>query len=942
MASAMNTANICHVNAQSLLAHLDEFRTFFEDSRFHIICVSETWLKPSIPDQMISLRGYHILRQDRVGKIGGGVAIYLQNQLRGRILEHSDNVYCRKPEFLMAEISTDLCSKFLLTVVYRPPHCGYLSDILNIIADRFVLYKHTLVLGDFNADLDSCSYDSELIKSFANSVDFYLVPYAPTHHTRSSATRLDLCMIDDVDKLISYGQQDVGFLSSHDLIYVEYRLGVGSLQERSIWVRDFRSFDSDRFLSELDSCDWNALYEIDNVDGKVGMLNEYLLGCFDKHAPHRKIKPRHLPAPWLSDVIRKKMAERDRARRRWRRYRTDINYEAFKVLRNQTQLMVRNAKSRYYSEIFQDLTNGDLVWRKLRHLGLIKSKRVEEGLCCSVEELNNYFSGPPASQDDIMADNGVYYIGEEEYSDDKLYWKHIEPLHIVKALKDIKSNAAGEDGLSPVLLRIALPSVLPAITHIFNFCLDNGVYPTLWKKAIVSPIPKVKCPSELRDYRPISILCAISKSFERIVADQIKEYLESTDILDPYQFAYRRGHSTQAALVRVLDDVRQAADSRKVTVLVSFDFTKAFDNVCHKILIDKLRSVNFSCAALRWICAYLHNRRQAVRDPATGAKSSDATIPAGVPQGSVLGPLFFVLYLIGFISVLKYCKYNFYADDLAIYIHTEPRCLSDAINRINQDISRIVDWATANKLTLNPIKTKAIIIGTARYINELGNAQLPCIKVNDDVIPYSDSIVLLGLSISSTLSWERQVTGTVSRVNGALHRLKVCKHLLPLALRARLVSVLILPFFDYCCSALTDITGEQNLRLQRALNACVRFIYQAGWDEHVTPYYNRLRWLKVHMRRNYFTGNMMFSILHSGIPSVLFNGFEYRCDVVQRDTRACKDDLLMPLCRTEFYKRSFRCSAVELWNGLPSEIRNSETQCVFRAKLYEYLFNSNA
>lgn len=143
-------------------------------------------------------------------------------------------------------------------------------------------------------------------------------------------------------------------------------------------------------------------------------------------------------------------------------------------------------------------------------------------------------------------------------------------------------------------------------------------------------------------------------------------------------------HSTQTALVRVLDDVRQAADSRKVTISVFFDFTKAFDNVCHSILIDKLRNVGFSCTALRWICAYLDNKTQAVCDSISRDKSSKKTISAGVPQGSVLGPLLFILYLQDFKSVVNFCSYNFYADDLFIYIHTEPKHLNDAIGRINQ------------------------------------------------------------------------------------------------------------------------------------------------------------------------------------------------------------------------------------------------------------------
>lgn len=170
MAELTEYIRICHVNCQSLLAHLDEFRSFFESSGYHIICecLSETWLKPSISDHGFSswISYYKV----------GGVALYLCNQLKVRILQYSEERYCCKPEYLMAEISINVSSNLLLSVVYRPPHCRYLSEVFNIFADISALYKHSIIFGDFNADLDSHSYDAQLIKSFVSSMHFTLVP----------------------------------------------------------------------------------------------------------------------------------------------------------------------------------------------------------------------------------------------------------------------------------------------------------------------------------------------------------------------------------------------------------------------------------------------------------------------------------------------------------------------------------------------------------------------------------------------------------------------------------------------------------------------------------------------------------------------------------------------------------------------------------------------
>jgi len=930
---------VCHVNCQSLLAHFDEFRHFFANSGYHVICLSETWLKPAISDHAIALQGYHLYRHDRIGKTGGGVAFFLSNQLNAKILKHSTDNAHHMPEYLIAEISVDKHSKILLAVVYRPPHCGFLTEFFNCFSDLSTLYKHSLILGDFNADLCSNSFDAAQILSFVDSMHLFLVPYDPTHHTRTSSTWLDLCILDDRDKLVDFRQHDVCFLSAHDLINVTYKIKIDRQQKRQIYVRDFRSFDDEAFLQDLQGRDWELLYRTKDIESKVTILNNYLLDCYNKYAPLRYISPNHLPAPWLTTDIKDKMAERNRARKIWRRRRTDSNYTRYKELRNRVQNLVRDAKIKYYSDVFSAPEEPCTIWKKLRNLGLIKSKSLDSRLLFSTNELNDFFVGGTLIQNNF--NGSEIYLGDEIYDDSKFYWNHIEPAQVTKALMSNKSDTEGIDCLTSKLIIKALPCILPVITHIFNFSLLNGSYPEIWKTAIICPLPKVKHPSYLSDYRPISILCSVSKAFERIVADQIKLYLEVNDLFDPCQAAYRRGFSTQTALIKVLDDVRQAADLRKITVAIFFDFTKAFDNVRHHILIEKLRHLGFSSSVLRWLCAYLVYRQQTVRDPVSRERSSFMTTTAGVPQGSVLGPLLFVLYLTNFNKILHYCKYNFYADDLLIYLHVEPKNLADAVRMINTDISNVADWSSENGLSLNSKKTKAMIMGTTRYINSLHSCALPRITVNGVTIPYSDSVEYLGVTISNTLSWEKQISKTTSRVFAAVHQLKMCKHLFPVSLRIRLVLSLILPLLDYSCTAFTDITKEQNLRLQRAFNACIRFIYQVKWDEHISPYYDVLRWLKIHSRRLYFVGNLTFSILRSKRPLILYEGFELKSSKSVRMTRALNDTLVLPKCRTECYKRSFRSSAAELWNSLPSDLRNASSLHVFKSKMYDHLFKSN-
>ncbi|XP_029673838.1 uncharacterized protein LOC115241977 [Formica exsecta] len=689
----------------------------------------------------------------------------------------------------------------------------------------------------------------------------------------------------------------------------------------------------DDFRNDLSSRDWNSLLCAQDVNHKICILNNFLLECYDKHAPLKNIKPRHLPAPWLIEDIRAAMRERDRARRVWRRRRTTANYSAYKTMRNGVQVAVRDAKRDCYCSALHNIKDPNDIWKKLRHLGLMKPKSSNLMLLFSIEELNDHFLHNARAAE--VLDN--VHLGDQSYDDTKFYWHNIETQMVARALARNKSGAVGIDGLTSKLISLALPCILPFVTHIYNYCISNSVYPDTWKSALICPLPKVKCPTNLQHYRSISILCLLSKALERIVAEQIIHHLETFNLFDPQQTAYKRGFSTQTALIRVMDEIRHATNRRKVTIAVFFDFTKAFDNVNHRILIHKLRQLNFSCEALRWLYAYLDGRRQAVRDPITGDKSPMRLVTRGVPQGSVLGPLLFVLYLSDFGGILEHCNYNFYADDLLIYLHAEPCDLQSGIRRVNEDIENVVRWADNNQLTLNANKTTSMILGTARYINNIEFEDLPGISVDNTIVPYKESVVYLGVTISQTLSWDKQVAKTVSKVNAALYQLKLCGHLFTQSLRARLVTTLIFPLIDYCCTILTDITGELNLKLQRACNANVRFVCRAERDEHITPYYIELGWLKTNARRKYFVGCLTFNILQSKRPYDLFNTFTFRNVVSERNTRASSDLLALPPCRTELFRRSFRCCAPRLWNEIPSDVRSCSTCNEFKIKFFDYL-----
>jgi len=942
MGSTNKHIRICHVNCQSLTYHLDEFRLFFGRNHFDVICISESWLLPSISDNFIALPGYNIIRCDRTGdKRGGGVALYVSLTLKVKVLATSEGVYQGKPEFLIVEIASN-SDKLLLATVYRPPKTGFLHEFENTLLELFTDYSNLVVFGDFNANLCTSTYDSGHLREFLDSSNLHLVPYEPTYHLENSSTWLDICAVDDAEKLISFGQRDVSFLSAHDLVFIEYNVSVERNTSKQVTARDYRNFDHDRFMHDLSVRCWGSIAETDCLDSKTEIFNSLLTQTLDANAPLRSFTAHRNISPWFTPDIKALLVARDKARRTWRRKKTSATYSSFKKLRNQAKQAIKTAKQAYFHLIFDNVRSDKETWSQLRTLGLIRNKVRTLPLTIPPEVLNIHFadvSGTPTPTHLTESSVSDLDLGNSGYSDGKFYLTNPTHEELIRALSTSTSRSAGVDGLRIEEIKRATPIISDCILHLFSFSITYEVYPTLWKRALIRPIAKTKNPLSASDYRPISLLCSLSKILEKIVASQITRYLEEANKMDPFQSAYRKGHNTQTALLRTLDKARLAADGRRVTVMVFFDFSKAFDRVIHSKLIGILESLGFSGSALRWVHSYLTGRSQSVLDHDNNSSSWTPT-SSGVPQGSVLGPLLFSLYISGFREVLSFCDYSVYADDIQIFLSCHPKDIASCVAKINEDIKSITRWADDLGLLLNDAKTKAMIVGTSRYVNSINLAEILPVRVHDTELPYSRSVEYLGKILASNLTWSMDARRTCKKVFSILHQLKSAKHLLPRDIRGKLISTLVFPHLDYCSVAMLDISKESESLLQRSLNSCVRFIVNSRRSEHITPHFAGLRWLKLRERRRYLTGCLLFHIMNTGTPRYLSDKINLRSTTAIHCTRTDPHTLAVPQCRTELYKASFFCSGPAFWNSLPLRIRSTSSFHDFRTKLFDHLLKT--
>lgn len=366
--------------------------------------------------------------------------------------------------------------------------------------------------------------------------------------------------------------------------------------------------------------------------------------------------------------------------------------------------------------------------------------------------------------------------------------------------------------------------------------------------------------------------------------------------------------------------------------MVLIDFANAFNTVSHEILLSILSYLAVSPGALEWFSSYLRGRQQSVR---VDECSSDwCELDSGVPQGGILSPLLFSVY-INLLTLELHCAYHLYADDLQLYSQAKLEDISLAIDMVNRDLESINTWSKRFGLTVNPLKCQAIIVGSPRLMSRIDTETLPAITFNGTTIPICETVKDLGLHLDCTLSWRKQVTNQCQRVTGTLRALYRLRNFLPPKTKTMLVQTLIFPIIDYgdvCCY---DLNADLLDKLDRLLNNCIRFVFNLRQYDHVSALRSQLQWLPIRQRRSL---RALTSLLNSpSLPEYLVPHFRFLCSNHDRSLRSTDNLLLLcPSHTTNFINSSFYVQSVLLWNALPTEIRMSTKRLTFKKEFANF------
>ena len=506
-------------------------------------------------------------------------------------------------------------------------------------------------------------------------------------------------------------------------------------------------------------------------------------------------------------------------------------------------------------------------------------------------------------------------------------FSHIDIRSVLSTLKSLNvSKSTGIDNLPAKILKLSADLIAPSLTYIFNLSLECGEFVDEWKKARVTPIYKSGDKTKCENYRPISILPIISKVFEKEVFRQVYSYLTDHCLLSKYQSGFRPKHSTLSALIQICDDLLNNMDQGKISCIVFLDIRKAFDSINHDILLQKMNDkFGFSYNELKWFKSYLNNREQQCF--VNGQMSSPRRIMCGVPQGSILSPLLFLLYINDLPECLNNTVPSLYADDTEIYASSNDSV--DLINKLNPDLNNVSNWMDENKLRIHPKKSKHMFVGSNYNIkNKVCN--LP-ISINNVSVPRVSNQKCLGVILDEKLSWENHIDMICKKVGAGIAVIKRVKPFIPKENLQALYNAIVQPYFDYCCPLWDNCGKVLKEKLQKYQSRAARVITGATFDIRTADVFLTLGWENLDTRRDYLKSIFIYKILNN-LTTPNLNGLFTRTSdrSIPYSLRQSDTNLVLPIPKSEFKKRSFQYSASHHWNALPYQAKKAKTITSFK------------
>ena len=943
-----NHVIVSHLNVNSVGPKITEIRELQKRCQLDILVLSESKLDESYKQDVIDIEGYNCVRQDKRGN-SGGILTYISKDIPfslGNIQLCNDEIECLSIELNIKE------EKIMLLCMYKNPRTDpvtfkkFFEETCESVSN---LYENIIIIGDLNFNM----FQDNMLAAIIPPFNMTNIIKDATCFKSKDPTLIDVMLVTKRRKFINHFSKNTGISDFHNLIGGIMRMHKPVPRTKRVSYRKLSSIDYDKVLEEMSGTDLSMqIMNSKDASSAYDKLQVELCNLLDRHAPKKQRVIRKNDFHVMSKQLRKAIYHRNRLRNKYYKFRTVDYLNMYKAQRNKVTLIKRKEICQYFEDKCKEGTRNKDFWKAVKPLfskSRTKSDTIplrengeivtEDQKVCEI--FNTFFQtigsdiGAPESNRGTVEEIINPYDGHssvetirqkiKSYNEAKFIFRFVSEREVAKVINSLsKKKAAGYDELPVQFIKNLGRIIVKPMTLLINRCILENKFPNQMKKANITPLFKKKDKLNKDNYRSVNLLPILSKVLERILYNQVYEYI--SPLFHNYLSGFRKGHSCQDVLVRMTEDWREHLDKGSNIGVVAIDLSKAFDCMPHGLLLAKLSAYGFDNDACKLMKSYVMERKQRVK---IGETFSDWVYNIkGVPQGSILGPLLFNIFINDFLfSDFNSKIYNYADDNTLCYEDNDQTILSE---KLTEDCIKAMRWFEVNNMKANASKFQVM------FVSRHNNNNRESITINNTEIKASHSINILGVEIDRELRFNSHIDGICSQTGKQVNAVKRLKHFLDKKSKMIIYNSYINCNFHYCSLSWMFANKTSLDKLENTNKRALRVVTNNG---HLS--YEELceqeKQLTVYKRCLKAIAILIYKIKIGTAPQYLRDLFTvHDSEYDMRDN----DRLILPLFNTvRFGKTSIRYLGAKLWNYIPVEIKSKASLSTFKPAVHKWLIS---